>query len=191
MRDKMMTALVKLTLCPGRCNGADVCKVCDHRTKILCEEHLREECTALLMEVIQPGTPEAQVIENLVGEIKKPQRDVECIVTDMIREIGMPAHLKGYKYMREAIILCVDNPSLIDAITKELYPKIARKFDTTASRVERALRHSIEIAWDRGDLDVLQKYFGYTVSLTKGKPTNSEFIAMVSDHISMKLKEVS
>ena len=111
---------------------------------------------------------------------------LERRVTAIIHDIGVPAHIKGYQYLREAIILVVGDMDTINAVTKVLYPAVAKKFGTTASRVERAIRHAIEVAWDRGDLEVLQKYFGYTVSNTKGKPTNSEFIAMISDRISLE-----
>ena len=101
----------------------------------------------------------------------------------------MPAHIKGYQYLREAIRLTVEDMEVINAVTKVLYPAVAKKFNTTASRVERAIRHAIEVAWDRGDLETLQKYFGYTVSNAKGKPTNSEFIAMIADRISLGMKD--
>ena len=112
---------------------------------------------------------------------KKPFRQeaqVEALVTSIIHEIGVPAHVKGYQYLREAILIAVDDMDVINAITKVLYPQVAKTFSTTPSRVERAIRHAIELAWDRGDLETLQKFFGYTVSNTKGKPTNSEFIAL-------------
>lgn len=102
--------------------------------------------------------------------------NVETMVTEIIHEIGVPAHIKGYQYLREAIMIAIDDMEVINAITKVLYPQVAKTFSTTPSRVERAIRHAIEVAWDRGDLETLQKFFGYTVSNTKGKPTNSEFI---------------
>ena len=111
------------------------------------------------------------------------ENTLENDVTDIIREIGIPAHIKGYQYLRQAIILTVQDMELINAVTKVLYPAVAKHFNTTPSRVERAIRHAIEVAWDRGDLETLQKYFGYTVSNTKGKPTNSEFIAMIADRL--------
>ena len=115
--------------------------------------------------------------------------DLEGMVTDVIHEIGVPAHIKGYQYLREAIILTINDMEMINAVTKVLYPEVAKKFDTTPSRVERAIRHAIEVAWDRGDIEVLQKYFGYTVSNIKGKPTNSEFIAMIADNLTLKRKQ--
>ena len=114
---------------------------------------------------------------------------IETLVTNIIHEIGVPAHIKGYQYLREAIIIAVNDMDVINAITKVLYPEVAKNFGTTASRVERAIRHAIEVAWDRGDLETLQKYFGYTVSNTKGKPTNSEFIAMIADRLQLQRKE--
>ena len=113
---------------------------------------------------------------------------IETLVTNIIHEIGVPAHIKGYQYLREAIIIAVNDMDVINAITKVLYPEVAKTFGTTPSRVERAIRHAIEVAWDRGDLDTLQKFFGYTVSNTKGKPTNSEFIALMADRLQLQLK---
>ena len=110
-------------------------------------------------------------------------------VTEMLHEIGVPAHIKGYQYVREAIVLTVQNMEIINAVTKVLYPEVAKRFGTTPSRVERAIRHAIEVAWDRGDLETLQKYFGYTVSISKGKPTNSEFIAMLSDRLALEKRK--
>ena len=121
------------------------------------------------------------------GMISTPS--LEAMVTDIIHEIGVPAHIKGYKYLREAIIMTVEDPEMINGVTKILYPAVAKKYATTSSRVERAIRHAIEVAWDRGDVDTLQKYFGYTVSGIKGKPTNSECIAMIADHLSLQRKK--
>ena len=114
--------------------------------------------------------------------------NIEAMVTSIIHEIGVPAHIKGYQYLREAIIIAVNDMDVINAITKVLYPQVAKTFQTTPSRVERAIRHAIEVAWDRGDLDTLQRFFGYTVSNTKGKPTNSEFIALIADKLQLQLK---
>ena len=117
--------------------------------------------------------------------------DLEAVVTDIIHEIGVPAHIKGYQYLREAIILTIHDMDMINAVTKVLYPEVARRYGTTPSRVERAIRHAIEVAWDRGDIEVLQKYFGYTVSNIKGKPTNSEFIAMIADSLTLRRKQAA
>ena len=116
------------------------------------------------------------------------QNAIETLVTNVIHEIGVPAHIKGYQYLRQAIIIAVEDMDVINAITKVLYPKVAEAFGTTPSRVERAIRHAIEVAWDRGDLETLQKYFGFTVSNSKGKPTNSEFIALIADKLQLQLK---
>ncbi len=121
----------------------------------------------------------------------KQEASLEAVVTDIIHEIGVPAHIKGYQYLREAIILTINNMDMINAVTKVLYPEVAKKFSTTPSRVERAIRHAIEVAWDRGDIEVLQKFFGYTVSNIKGKPTNSEFIAMIADCLSLRRKQAT
>jgi len=116
-------------------------------------------------------------------------RSLGSVVTSAIQEIGIPAHIKGYQYVREAILLVIDDIEMINSVTKMLYPSIARKFSTTPSRVERAIRHAIEVAWDRGNLDTLQRFFGYTVSTARGKPTNSEFIAMIADRLSLDLQQ--
>lgn len=111
---------------------------------------------------------------------------LENEITSMIHEIGVPAHIKGYQYLRESITLAVNDPDIINSITKVLYPTIAKKFETTSSRVERAIRHAIEVAWNRGNPDILNNLFGYTISNGKGKPTNSEFIALISDNIRLR-----
>ena len=118
----------------------------------------------------------------------RAEQSLEAAVTEIIHEIGVPAHIKGYQYLREAIILTVNDMDIINAVTKVLYPAVAKKYATTPSRVERAIRHAIEVAWDRGDIETLQRFFGYTVSNIKGKPTNSEFIAMIADYLSLKRK---
>ena len=113
---------------------------------------------------------------------------LEEMVTTMIHEVGVPAHIKGYQYVREAIMITVEDMEVINSVTKILYPEVAKRYHTTPSRVERAIRHAIEVAWDRGDIETLQRFFGYTVSNVKGKPTNSEFIAMISDRIRLRFK---
>lgn len=117
-----------------------------------------------------------------------PGKNLEVEVTRVIHEIGVPAHVKGYQYLRDAIMLVVEEINYLGAVTKELYPAIAQKYDTTPSRVERAIRHAIELAWDRGDVDRINKVFGYTVSGEKGKPTNSEFIAIIADRLRLENK---
>ena len=125
-----------------------------------------------------------QLTDMAVVAQEEPRRvSMEGKVTAIIHDVGVPAHIKGYQYLREAILIAVDDMDVINAVTKVLYPAVAKKFGTTSSRVERAIRHAIEVAWDRGDLETLQKYFGYTVNGAKGKPTNSEFIAMIADRL--------
>jgi len=123
-----------------------------------------------------------------IFQVQRPDLSLESMVTEIIHEIGIPAHIKGYQYLREAIILTIKDMDVINAVTKVLYPEVAKKYGTTPSRVERAIRHAIEVAWDRGDVEVLQRFFGYTVSGVKGKPTNSEFIAMIADKLQLQLK---
>lgn len=134
------------------------------------------------------GCAGAAPAKNFESGVKKKEYNLETRVTDMIHEIGIPAHIKGYHYLRDAIIMAVDDMDVLNAITKVLYPTIAKMHQTTASRVERAIRHAIEVAWSRGKLDTLDELFGYTVSNGKGKPTNSEFIALIADTIRLENK---
>jgi two-component system response regulator (stage 0 sporulation protein A) len=119
---------------------------------------------------------------------KAGEENLEALVTNVIHEVGVPAHIKGYQYLREAIIMVINDIEVINQITKMLYPKIAHKYSTTPSRVERAIRHAIEVAWGRGQSEVVENIFGYTISAAKGKPTNSEFIAMIADKLRLELK---
>lgn len=119
----------------------------------------------------------------------KKVRDLEKDVTDMIHEIGVPAHIKGYQYLREAIMMAVEDTEMLGAVTKVLYPTIAKKFQTTPSRVERAIRHAIEVAWSRGKMETLDALFGYTIHSGKGKPTNSEFVALIADRIRLAYRD--
>ena len=121
--------------------------------------------------------------------LSSAQTDLDTEITTLLHEIGVPAHIKGYQYLREAIMITVQDMDVINAVTKVLYPEVAKRFCTTPSRVERAIRHAIEVAWDRGDIETLQKYFGYTVNSAKGKPTNSEFIAMIADRLQLQRKQ--
>ena len=114
--------------------------------------------------------------------------DMEAQVTKIIHQIGVPAHIKGYQYLRSAILMAIDDEEIINSVTKVLYPSVAKKYQTTTSRVERAIRHAIEVAWDRGDVDTLNSYFGYTIQNSRGKPTNSEFIAMIADNLRLKYR---
>ena len=125
---------------------------------------------------------------DISPEEKKNEENLEALVTNVIHEVGVPAHIKGYQYLREAIIMVVKDIDVINQITKSLYPQIAFKFNTTPSRVERAIRHAIEVAWGRGDQKTVENIFGYTISAAKGKPTNSEFIAMIADKLRLELK---
>ena len=134
-------------------------------------------------------------IEDIMSENKSGGRvyngktnQIEEKITNIFITVGIPAHIKGYQFLREAIKLAIANPEIINSITKKLYPTIAEKYSTSASKVERAIRHAIEVAWDRGDVEVLSEYFGYTIQNTRGKPTNSEFIAMISDKLRLQLK---
>ena len=151
--------------------GADYYLIKPCRTSVVCER---------IRQVLSAGGLE-------------PERDkggnLESQVTAIIHDVGVPAHIKGYQYLREAILIAVKDMDVINAVTKVLYPEVAKRFGTTASWVERAIRHAIEVAWDRGDLETLQKYFGYTVSNAKGKPTNSEFIAMIADRLQLQMRQ--
>ena len=149
--------------------------------------------------MIKPVNTESLIyhIENLlpnnldmlsVSSDESPSNDLESQVTKIIHQIGVPAHIKGYQYLRTAIILTVNDSDIINSVTKILYPTVAKKYQTTTSRVERAIRHAIEVAWDRGDVEVLNSYFGYTIQNNRGKPTNSEFIAMIADNLRLKYK---
>lgn len=135
----------------------------------------------------QEETEEERVLE--LGEDLAPyvkERNLEGEVTEIIREIGIPAHIKGYQYIREGIMMAVEDPNMLNYITKLLYPTIAKKYKTTSSSVERAIRHAIEVAWSRGKMDVIQELFGYTIHAGKGKPTNSEFIALIADKLRLE-----
>jgi len=125
---------------------------------------------------------------GIADRVNKQERneDLQLTVSEIMRQIGVPAHIKGYQYLRESILLTVSDPEMMHAVTKQLYPTVAKNNHTTPSRVERAIRHAIEVAWDRGDVDVLSSYFGYTIQISRGKPTNSEFIAMISDKLRLE-----
>ena len=133
------------------------------------------------------GTRKQQYID-IPSNSSNREDNIEALVTNVIHEVGVPAHIKGYQYLREAIIMVINDIDVINQITKCLYPQIANKFHTTPSRVERAIRHAIEVAWGRGEQKTVENIFGYTISAAKGKPTNSEFIAMISDKLRLELK---
>ncbi|MCP3262239.1 sporulation transcription factor Spo0A [Clostridioides difficile] len=135
---------------------------------------------------VEPKPRPVQETQMTRSDFVKNVGNIETEITNIIHEIGVPAHIKGYLYLREAIKMVIDNVELLGAVTKELYPSIAKKFNTTPSRVERAIRHAIEVAWSRGKVDTINQLFGYTVHNTKGKPTNSEFIAMIADKLRLE-----
>ncbi len=146
--------------------------------------------------IVVPGhndrpLPEGMVYQEppiMLKAQSKQEHDLEQDVTDMIHEIGVPAHIKGYQYLREAIMMAVEDIEMLNSITKILYPTIAKRFQTTPSRVERAIRHAIEVAWSRGRMETLDALFGYTINTGKGKPTNSEFIALIADRIRLQYR---
>ena len=157
---------------------------CDNAS--LERELLTEGASFYLLRPVEPEVL-AQRILYLAngGTARSRAEDTRLLVTDIIHEIGVPAHIKGYHYLREAILLSIESGEYINSVTKLLYPTVAQKFSTTSSRVERAIRHAIEVAWDRGDVDILNQYFGYTIHNGRGKPTNSEFVAMIADKIKL------
>ncbi len=146
------------------------------------DENTLEKC---IMEIPKSNnlTNRTVPIEDIVVKQGNREKDLNLLVTQMIHEIGVPAHIKGYLYLRTAIIMAVDNMDILNAVTKQLYPDIAREYGTTDTRVERAIRHAIEVAWERGNIDMIHDLFGYTIQADKGKPTNSEFIALMADRI--------
>ncbi len=156
--------------------GAELCllkpvnvpSLCDHVQSIVA--HRQSAVPAVALQSVEKGP------------------DIESQVTQIIHQIGVPAHIKGYQYLRTAILMTIKDSDIINSVTKVLYPSVAKKYATTTSRVERAIRHAIEVAWDRGDVDTLNSYFGYTIQNNRGKPTNSEFIAMIADNLRLKYK---
>lgn len=151
-------------------------------------DNLLKEDKEFQIMITVPSSGKSEKQEKTVIPEVLQTKDLERDVTDMIHEIGVPAHIKGYQYLREAIIMSVEDPAAIGAITKILYPSIAKKFQTSSSRVERAIRHAIEVAWNRGRMETLDGLFGYTIDSGKGKPTNSEFIALIADKIRLAYK---
>ena len=144
---------------------------------------------SLISERVRQAAGAPKCASGCMDASSNRKMELECIATDILRDIGIPAHVKGYWYLREAVLMASDDIELIGAMTKELYPSVAKRFDSTAVRVERAIRNAIEIAWTRGDIDTIEKYFGYTVSSCKGKPTNGEFIALVADILRLEFKQ--
>jgi len=182
--NNVLKAMVKLAMCSGdraSCRYKSICSY--NHCGATCAENLRADYEFVLDAI------DACLSDMMAGtrHATPVKRTLEQRVTEVIHSLGIPASLVGYKYTRAAIILSVKNANAIDQITSILYPTIAKQFDTTPSRVERAIRHAIEVMWDRGDTEVLTSYFGYTVSGLKGKPTNSEFIALIADNIRLEL----
>ena len=158
--------------------GAELCLMKPYNVTSLCE-HISS---------LAQKRHSYQVSRATLKNDERAAQDIETQVTRIIHQIGVPAHIKGYQYLRTAILLTVKDSDIINSVTKILYPSVAKKYQTTTSRVERAIRHAIEVAWDRGDVDTLNSYFGYTVQNNRGKPTNSEFIAMIADNLRLKNK---
>ena len=154
--------------------GADLCMLKPYDVKSLCDH----------IETILSRRGQS----NKKSIAQRDDNDIETHVTQIIHQVGIPAHIKGYQYLRTAIIMTIEDNEIINSVTKILYPSVAKKYSTTTSRVERAIRHAIEVAWDRGDIDTLNSYFGYTIQNNRGKPTNSEFIAMIADNLRLKYK---
>lgn len=144
--------------------------------------------TQMLIQRIKQLSGLSAPAQGNIVSFSSSDNSLEVTVSEIMHRIGVPAHIKGYQYLREAIILAVNDGEIMNSVTKLLYPTVAKTFKTTPSRVERAIRHAIEVAWDRGDVDVLNSYFGYTIQNSRGKPTNSEFIAMISDKLKLNLK---
>ncbi|WP_101697047.1 sporulation transcription factor Spo0A [Clostridium minihomine] len=147
-----------------------------------------KELAQRILKICGGTTPKQEQVQ---APASKGKPSLEIQVTEILHQIGVPAHIKGYHYLRDSIIMAVQTPDIINAVTKQLYPSVAKRYETTPSRVERAIRHAIEVAWDRGDIDILNSYFGYTIHNTRGKPTNSEFIAMISDKLRLEMKSAS
>ena len=145
------------------------------------------DCEALIREIERIDS-DRHAKPLPAGGDSEGDHEIETQVTKIIHQIGIPAHIKGYQYLRTAILLTIRNNDIINSVTKVLYPSVAKRYQTTTSRVERAIRHAIEVAWDRGDIDTLNSYFGYTIQNSRGKPTNSEFIAMIADNLRLKYK---
>ena len=179
-------------------SSADGMEVIEHINESDFEERMIEAgADYYFIKPIKPAVV-AKRIQNIIswkGEKHKLQNknsyaqdDIEVVISDIMRQIGVPAHIKGYQYLRTSIILCINDSEMLGSVTKILYPTVAKQYNTTASRVERAIRHAIEVAWDRGDVDVLSSYFGYTIQAQRGKPTNSEFIAMIADKLKLSMR---
>ena len=175
---EMKRLSIQLSMCPGVCstvNPDEACSVCQFKYQQNCAGLLQKELLSLLQKTQEPA-----------AQAKQEQLELKSRVTQIIHDLGVPAHIMGYKYVRHAIMLVVHEPRVLNAVTTRLYPEVAAHFDTTSSRVERAIRHAIEVAWERGNVDTLQKWFGWTINNMKGKPTNTEFIGLVADAIMLE-----
>lgn len=171
-----LNALVSLQVCPRRRGASSCCSQCHYKELNNCHEELCTVCTKVLSDYFTQPTVGASVAPTLNANISKQ-------IDNVLLDIGIPMHLTGYPYVKRAIIIVAEDPERINRITYELYPELASEFSTSANRVERAIRHGIEIAFDRCDVDVLYRYFGNSISPIKGKPTNSEFIARIAAYV--------
>ena len=180
MKNEAIGTVLKLIMCPGVYNHdtpADICKVCQHRGKTNCHSHLRAEG----MDMVQKCQEQSTAVYT--GDV-----ELEIRVTKVLHELGVPAHIRGHNYLRDAIMLTVSDPSLLNVVTKELYPAVAKQHGSSSSKVERAIRHAIEVAWCRGNIEAIHRFFGFTVNDNKGKPTNSECIAMIADKLRLGIE---
>lgn len=178
MKNKLLGVAIQLAFCPGSFRKNDVCEECMYAKQPGCADAMARSCTKTLQAYL--GEP-VQVFEQTA-----PQATPSVRISEVLHDLGVPAHVLGYHYLRHAILMTVEDMTVINAMTKVLYPSVAKEFNTTGSRVERAIRHAIELCWERADIDVLHKVFGYTVSVNKDKPTNSEFIALVADNLRLE-----
>lgn len=173
--DKTTNLLVHLAMCPGKYHlTCEICRDCPVRSEKNCKQNLKEH----VMRTYRVESMDCESTYNLEGRI-----------VEVLKELGVPTHLEGYDYLRDAIAMCVESKDILKKITGRLYPDIATHYDTTSSRVERAIRHAIEVAWDRGDWDVLKRYFGNTISPSRGKTTNSEFISCIAKQLRMEIQQ--
>ncbi len=183
-----MDGLRLMQECKSKLGGIRFVMVSAYSGDPMIEECLEEGAAYCMLKPVD-GDSLARRIKGM--EKQKESTDMEAQVTRIIHQVGVPAHIKGYQYLRTSILMAIEDAEVINGVTKILYPTVAKKYGTTASRVERAIRHAIEVAWDRGDVDVLNGFFGYTVQNSRGKPTNSEFIALIADNLRLKNKKVA
>ena len=173
--DKITNLLVHLTMCPGDYNlTCEICRDCPARSEQNCKRELKE----LVMHLYRGESPDCKSTYNL-----------ESRIVEVLRDLGVPTNLKGYDYLRSAIAMCVEDKTILESIIGRLYPEMAKRYHTTPSRVERAIRHAIEVAWDRCDFDVMRQYFGNTISPSRGKTTNSEFVSCVVNQLRLEVQQ--